>query len=340
MEYKPKYLWLHVTTKCNLSCKYCYASVSPKIMCEKIAFQAIDYFIEHAPDNEELWAYYYGGEPLLNWDLIEKTVKYVKSKNKNVKFGIQTNATLINKFFAEKLKKYNFKVGVSIDGTSKFHDKNRIFANGLGSYDMVVKGIKVLIASGVKVYAICVVTQYNVEHLHNLVSHFISLGLSSINFLPVKDANQVDPQKFAEKLIEAQNIVESKNTDFFIKNIKSIKNKLTSKIIEPPCGAINSNMLVMPDGQVYNCPFLLKTKYSIGKLPNFNPEKSHVLKLFQDWFTKVKKECANCKLLTVCSGGCPIDKLKLTKAGCWSSCSFYKPLFENKEVSKWTLAQQ
>lgn len=145
-------LVLVVTENCNLRCRYCIFSEhypvtrppSNKSMSFETACRAVDYFFSQASPvisripGKKLAITFYGGEPLLEIDLIRRTVKYVEERAPcEVVFNISTNATLLNEDIADFLVEHNFNLAFSVDGPAPEHDRNRIFANGEGSFQKV-----------------------------------------------------------------------------------------------------------------------------------------------------------------------------------------------------------
>lgn len=143
-------LILQVTQNCNLRCSYCaYSgqyynrSHSNKTMSFQIAKQAVDFLFRHSIERPEITIGFYGGEPLLEFELIKKIVDYVESISwgKKVNYTVTTNATLLHGDILEYLAKHNFDVMISFDGPKEIHDKNRRFANGHGSYDLIMDNL-------------------------------------------------------------------------------------------------------------------------------------------------------------------------------------------------------
>lgn len=147
-----------VTEACNLRCKYCIFSGSyfdmrthqSKMMSVETAIESVDYYINNqkefkkiAPEKESVISFY-GGEPLLNFELIKKVVFYVKEKKFSTLFAITTNATLFTKSVVEFLVSNNFLVSISLDGSEKEHNRNRVYSNGHGTYKRVMQGIRML----------------------------------------------------------------------------------------------------------------------------------------------------------------------------------------------------
>lgn len=155
-EYLKPQLILGVTENCNLRCKYCifsgnyedFRTHANNTMPLDIALKSVDKFmnyinkwIEFSPEKLPIISFY-GGEPLLNYDLIKEIVKYVQSKKFNTMYSITTNGTLLNDEIIKFLVDNNFIISVSIDGDKEINDKNRVFPNNVGSFDIVFNNIK------------------------------------------------------------------------------------------------------------------------------------------------------------------------------------------------------
>lgn len=151
-----RHICLEMTERCNLRCKYCiyqegngaFREFGQRDMTFDIAKKAID--LLSLSEEEEVFVSFYGGEPLLKFELIKQCIDYCKEKlsNKKVNYNMTTNCTLITKEIATYLASIeNYFTTVSIDGPEKIHDKNRIFVNGSGSFKKAINGLKLLIAA-------------------------------------------------------------------------------------------------------------------------------------------------------------------------------------------------
>lgn len=148
---------LEVTEQCNLRCKYCiyhpshpeFRSFGKKNMSKEVAFESIDYFLQHSFKSEEVMVTFYGGEPLINFQLIKEVVEYSKKeaekKRRNILFGLTTNGTLIDEQIADFLVKNDFNIVLSVDGSEKMHNENRIYPNGKGSFRDTLQGMRKII---------------------------------------------------------------------------------------------------------------------------------------------------------------------------------------------------
>lgn len=147
-----KQLILQVTQQCNLRCEYCaYSGIyegnrthADKKMSFETAKKTIDFFFEHSVENPDVVIGFYGGEPLLEFELIKQCVAYINEINegKNIRFGMTTNGTLLKGERAKFLAEHEFVIGISLDGSKSEHDACRKFPDGTGSFDIVINNIK------------------------------------------------------------------------------------------------------------------------------------------------------------------------------------------------------
>ena len=182
LDSKMEQLILQVTQQCNLRCSYCVYSGNyfnrehtNQIMSEEVAFKAIDYFIQHSQDSDEIVIGFYGGEPLLNFSLIKKSVGYVKNKvgDRRIRFSMTTNGTLFNDEVNKFLEKNNFSILVSLDGTRDEHNKNRCFSDGKGSFDILIKNLTYIFDKYPDLYKkISFNTVLNTNHNYTKVKSF------------------------------------------------------------------------------------------------------------------------------------------------------------------------
>lgn len=141
---------LEVTEKCNLRCKYCiynpshpeYREFGHRNMRWDVAKKAIDFLKNHSKKSEHRHIGFYGGEPLLNYQLIKDSVEYAKSLFGSMTFALTTNATLVNDEIANFFASNDFNLIISLDGPEKMHDANRVMINGEGSFDKTIIGCK------------------------------------------------------------------------------------------------------------------------------------------------------------------------------------------------------
>ncbi|MBP5159113.1 MAG: radical SAM protein, partial [Lachnospiraceae bacterium] len=150
-----KALCLHVAHTCNLNCSYCFASQGRfhgdrALMSFEVGKRALDFLIENSGTRHNLEVDFFGGEPLMNWDVVKQLVSYARSiekeKGKNFRFTLTTNGMLIDDDVIDFCNKEMSNVVLSLDGRKEVHDRLRVDYAGRGSYDTIVPNFKELVA--------------------------------------------------------------------------------------------------------------------------------------------------------------------------------------------------
>jgi len=156
LEHDMRHLILNVTDNCNMRCKYCtfgdnypYAkSYADTMMSFSIMKMGMDYFFQHAKNSQKVYISFYGGEPLLNFDLVKRGTEYAlelsKKHKKKVQFRITTNFTLVTSEILRFLIQNNFYITVSLNGPKEVHDRERVFKNGQGTFDTIMRNLRLL----------------------------------------------------------------------------------------------------------------------------------------------------------------------------------------------------
>ena len=193
-------LVLNVTSKCNLSCGYCYeygedriveAASKPRFMNEETARQSVDFMFSEAGDSPAVNLTFFGGETLLNFKMLKSALAYARERavplGKQVNASLTTNATLLREEIIDWIVENDVGVTVSIDGAREQQDKFRVFANGMGSYDLVVPNIKELLRRHRRrpVGARVTLTGQNLD-VASIYRHlYEELGFWEVGFAPV-----------------------------------------------------------------------------------------------------------------------------------------------------------
>ncbi len=323
------YMSLLVTQSCNLRCVYCYEDKKSARMNDATAFRAVDWLIKKSEAMRSLNIIFFGGEPLLNFPLIEAVVDYAKDaakkSDKYVSFTLITNGTLLDDEINLFLQKHQIRVTISFDGLKELQDSQRPFASGSGSYDRVIPKIKNLLKLMPQTASHAVIMGDNSpetikDALQELGFHRVTVALNSQS--PFTKGNQAvntsdrDTRAMLSALEE-----EAKSWYDLIKkrDIASIK-KLTGRsnlylallsLMKQSkkrffCGAGQSMVAVNPSGDIYLCHrFVDLDDYRIGSIH----EDELNLESFCQSPVDANDTCKQCFAKYYCGGGCKHDHL-------------------------------
>ena len=336
-EHKPavysgiiKSMCLNVSHLCNLRCEYCFAdggtyNGAAENMSLDVALKAIDMIVSKSANRHNLEVDFFGGEPLLNFDVVKKTVEYARSiekaHNKNFRFTITTNAMLLNDEIIDFFNKEMYNVVVSIDGRRSVHDCVRKTASGKGSFDTAIKNaLRFKQLRKGQYYIRGTYTALNKDFSKDVL--FLNdLGFDQLSIEPVvlpenhrlaikkEDIEQLKAEydKLAEAYVERRK--GEKWFNFFHFMLDIYNGPCESKRLVG-CGAGNDYVAVAPNGNIYPChQFDGEKDYVIGKVLDgtFNTE---IPKFFAENNLLKKDKCRNCWAKYYCSGGCAANAIK------------------------------
>ena len=317
---------------CNMRCRYCfYADVSDKreirsygIMQPETTEKVIDALFADADDNAHISIAFQGGEPTLAGicyfrHLIAYVEEHQKKKAVSVDYSIQTNGYLINEEWCELFRKHRFLVGISLDGPSEYHNRNRLDAAGKGTYQRLMSAIKCLRQYGIEFNILCVLTKDNARHPEKLWNFFLEQRLDYIQFIPcLPELDEEDntysltPQLFHDFYLSLFRLwleqVKKRNY-ISIKLFDDIANMLVYSRLTG-CGlngSCNLQCIVEADGSVYPCDFYVLDEYRLGNLtadPMPAIRKAYKDSSFHELRRELPKVCQNCKFTKLCHGGC------------------------------------
>lgn len=324
-DFQLKAICLNVAHDCNLRCKYCFASTGDyhgkrKMMPLDIAQKAIDFLVENSGNRKRLEVDFFGGEPMMNFDVVKATIEYgrnkAKSFNKHIGFTMTTNAVLLDDESIEYLNENMDNVVLSIDGRKNINDNMRKTINGNGTYDIILSKIKKLVQSrGNKSYYVRGTFTADNKDFSNDVIALADEGFKEISIEPVianRDKSYALKEEHLDRILMeyetlAQKIIEYKNKgkDFTfyhyaidLEGGPCIYKKVTS------CGAGYEYFAITPDGDLYPChQFVGRDEYIIGNV--FEGIKNKDLqKKFSQNSVYHKEKCGQCWAKFFCSGGC------------------------------------
>ena len=320
-----KALCLHIAHDCNLACKYCFAEEGEyhgrrALMSYEVGKQALDFLIANSGNRKNLEVDFFGGEPLMNWQVVKDLVAYGREQekihNKNFRFTLTTNGVLLDDEIMEFANKEMANVVLSIDGRKEVHDFMRPFRKGAGSYDLVVpKFQKFAKSRGEKsYYARGTFTRHNLDFSEDVL-HLADLGFDQISVEPVvadekeeyalkwEDVPKIceEYDKLAKEMIKRKK--EGKGFNFFHFMIDLTGGPCVYKRLSG-CGSGTEYLAVTPWGDLYPChQFVGEEKYLMGNVWD-GVKRTDLCKEFKNCNVYAKEKCQNCFAKFYCSGGC------------------------------------
>lgn len=320
-----KALCLHVAHTCNLNCAYCFASQGKyhgerAVMSFEVGKRALDFLIENSGTRRNLEVDFFGGEPLMNWDVVKKLVAYARSVekeyNKNFRFTLTTNGMLIDDDVIEFANKEMSNVVLSLDGRKEIHDLTRVDFAGNGSYDRIVPKFKKLVDArdGKGYYMRGTFTHANPDFTKD-VFHMADLGFTELSMEPVVCASD-DPSALTPEDIEvvkkeyeilAEEMIKRKKEGrpftFYHYMLDLTSGPCIYKRISG-CGSGTEYMAVTPWGDLYPChQFVGEEEYKLGDIWN-GVSNDAVREEFRSCNAYSREECKDCWAKLYCSGGC------------------------------------
>jgi len=322
---------IKVISACNLACRYCDADIysNRRVSLDTVS-QIIKKALDYADYVEFVW---HGGEPLLMGVHFYKEVvelqKKFKRENQVIMNSIATNGTLINQEWVDFFKANDFHIGVSLDGPPEVHNANRIFKSGQGSFEQVMRGIRLLRENGVKFGVLAVITKETVRiGAKRFLDFFIENGIFNIGILPQRPALNIgrtdalpreEFEKFAIELFDYwysldDPRIEIREFDAILDRIFGAESKIC--IFGGDCrGKI---VAITPNGDVYPCDeFMFDERYKLGNIREqtfeemLNPMNPKLIRIrLEDLETK---KSISCKYSKICNYGCPKDRYVLSR---------------------------
>ena len=320
-----KALCLHIAHTCNLNCSYCFASQGKyhgdrAVMSYEVGKRALDFLIENSGSRRNLEVDFFGGEPLMNFEVVKQLVAYARSvekeKNKNFRFTLTTNGMLIDDDVIEFANKEMSNVVLSLDGRKEIHDRFRVDYAGKGSFDRIVPKFQKLVSAreGKNYYMRGTFTHANPDFLTDIKT-MLDLGFTELSMEPVVCAED-DPselteedkpivmeqyEKLAELMIKRDD--EGKPFTFYHYMIDLKGGPCICKRISG-CGSGTEYMAVTPWGDLYPChQFVGEEKFKLGDIWQGVTNKD-TQKEFADCNVYARPDCHSCWAKLYCSGGC------------------------------------
>ena len=347
-----KALCLHVAHTCNLNCSYCFASQGKyhgerAVMSFEVGKRALDFLIEHSGTRHNLEVDFFGGEPLMNLDVVKQLVAYARSvegaHGKNFRFTLTTNGMLIDDDLIDFANREMSNVVLSLDGRREIHDRHRVDYAGRGSFDRIVPLFQRLVAArgGKNYYMRGTFTHENPDFLED-IKVMLDLGFTELSMEPVVCA-EGDPaaltaedmaivceqyEKLAELMLARRR--EGRPFTFYHYMIDLKGGPCIYKRISG-CGSGTEYMAVTPWGDLYPChQFVGEERYRLGSVFE-GVTNTAAQEEFASCNVYARPECRDCWARLWCSGGCAANAYHATgsvKGVYRQGCELFKKRME------------
>lgn len=328
-----KAMCLHISHDCNLRCKYCFASTGDfgegrKLMTFETGKAAIDFLLNNSGDRVNLELDFFGGEPLMNFEVVKQLVKYARSiekeKSKNFRFTLTTNGVLVDKSVIDFANREMSNVVLSLDGRKEVHDRYRVDYSGNGSWEKIVPKFQDFVKArgGRNYYMRGTFTHANPDFLEDIKT-MLDLGFDELSMEPVVAADG-DPAALTESdkpivMKQYEDLArlmlkrdrEGKPFTFYHYMIDLKGGPCIYKRISG-CGSGTEYMAVTPWGDLYPChQFVGDEKFKLGDIWN-GVDNTEIQNEFASCNVYAREDCADCWAKLYCSGGCAANAYHAT----------------------------
>lgn len=310
-----------LTSSCNFRCKYCFVETRMKepqeiSMSKKVASKAVTLLKRTILDNP-VSIVFYGGEPLLKFEILQHIVTCAKELQINANYVIVTNGSVMNEEIAVFLKNNRFEVGISLDGNKEINDAMRIDSCGEGTFDKVTKTIEMLLQYNITPGISCTLSKHNKDNPADIINCLKKYHLPSVSFnLPAPNGNiNIDDDErkvlvknlmYAESELLKEGILEDKVAD------RRLRAFIEQSIWIRDCAAYGQQVVIMPNGMVGVCHGLWPDEENSSSNTYFDIDvdfEGDIAKHpnWQEWGSRTTfnmPQCWNCPAISLCGGGC------------------------------------
>lgn len=320
-----KAMCLHIAHDCNLKCRYCFASQGNfkgerSLMSFEVGKKALKFLAESSGNRRNLEVDFFGGEPLMNFEVVKELVYYGRSiekeYNKNFRFTITTNGVLLDDDKIDFINEYMDNVVLSIDGRKQINDYMRMTVSGEGSYDIILPKLKKMVdkRKDKDYYIRGTFTNKNLDFSKDAMD-FYNNGFKKISIEPVVTPAEMDYALREEHLEDVLKEYEEFSRQYI--DIKKVDKDFLFfhfmiDLEQGPCiikravgcGAGSEYIAVTPEGEIYPChQFVGEKEFLLGNLTT-GIENMELRDVFKKANVYSKEECRSCWARFYCSGGC------------------------------------
>ncbi|MCT7904659.1 Anaerobic sulfatase-maturating enzyme homolog YdeM [Candidatus Ornithobacterium hominis] len=324
---------------CNLGCTYCFylekEAMFPGAKKHRMSDEVLEELIKQGLSQADDYVQFtwQGGEPtLMGLDFYKKVINLQQkyAKNQMIANALQTNGVLINDEWAQFLGRWNFLVGLSLDGPQHIHDKYRFTQGGKPSWEKVMAAQKKLSHWDVEMNAMCCVTNYSADFPDELYHFYKRLGMKWMQFIPIVETDKKDPSKAADFSVTPEkygkflkrifdlwwNDFENGEPTTMVRNIDSVFYTYVD-MPSPECTLLEQCGVyptVEHNGDVFSCDFFVEDHWRLGNIMQGDQLIEMINSSTQMKFGKMKnilpEKCHTCEWYKNCYGGCTKDRIK------------------------------
>ena len=357
-----------VSTECNLDCSYCYyrESLEGERQHRRIDLSMLQEFIpqymDYIADAHQANLSWQGGEPTLagldffRW-VVELEARHARPGT-TISNVLQTNGTLLNDDWGSFLKRYNFLVGVSLDGPESIHDIERKDRGGHGSFRRVMAGIDVLRRHKVDFNILCVVEHHNVVQARELMQFSRHEGFTYLQFMPAMAFQATEPEKPPAYLVSPAlygEFLVALFDEWYQNGIPTISVRTFDNFLQSYLGVANdlcvhssncdSGIVVEYNGDVYPCDFYIHPQWKLGNIFQQSLKEmaeSSELRTFIGRKHPLPTECQTCEWKNLCKGGCARNRFNLGDGSLTPEyfCQSYKRFFSHADSRMRSLSER
>lgn len=314
-ELRPRirHLYLLITSDCNLRCSYCRVPKAHVVMSATTSQKAIDLFARVRDKTLRPKITFYGGEPLLNWDVLAKSVLYAREKLGNeVEIALITNGTLLDKNKIEFIRKHSLTLGISCDGVNDSDNIFRKYADGSPAWNGIFQGVQTVAEEGYPFSVSCTLHRNNIYRLGEIVQEFPKklqargIAFNLLRGIPPGHPAYVPMLEQTKALIQVFPIMEKAGVyeDRLMRKVKSFVTKIPHL---RDCSGMGRQIAIHPDGTITACH--LTSQWGVlGSVKEGTLDWSELDK----WAKRsplLMPKCAHCPAILLCGGGCALTPL-------------------------------
>jgi uncharacterized protein len=354
---------------CNLACGYCFylekAALFNQTKVHRMSLDILEEMTRQAMAGGGAYMSFgwQGGEPtLMGLDFYQHAVDFQQKygQGRIIGNGLQTNGILIDGNWAAFLKKYQFLVGLSLDGPEHVHDKYRVTRTAAGTWRKVVDSAKCMLDAGVDVNALTVLNDYSVQFPEEIYKFHKEIGLMHQQYIPCVESDPENPEKAAAFSVSADAYGQFLCTMFdlwladFVDGEPRTSIRLFDSVFYHYVGMTPPDCTLLPEcgvyvviehnGDVYACDFFVETKWRLGNIADDNLEEllnSDKQRAFGQVKSTLHADCRHCEWLRYCHGGCPKDRIRDSRDDRLSHfCAAYKMFYAHADDSMKALATE